>query len=241
MGLNEDLTEAIALGHDLGHTPFGHTGEDVMNRILEGGFEHNLQSLRVVEVLENNGMGLNLTTEVLDGIKNHRTSGQASTLEGEAVKISDKIAYINHDIDDAIRAKEIKFQDLPEKPMKMFGSTSAARINFLIKNTVLNSLGKGHITMDDEVLETMYDLRDFLFRNVYTSQLQLKERNKIENILFALFNYYNENENKLPKELYKMYLNGERKDRVIVDNIAGMTDRFALKLFNNLFMPTISI
>ncbi len=235
--LNEDLTEAIALGHDLGHTPFGHTGEDALNSILDGGFRHNEQSVRVVQSLEKNGKGLNLTKEVLDGIQNHRGNGNPKTLEGKIVQLSDKIAYINHDIDDAIRARVLKQEDLPRESIEILGETSSKRIDFLIKNTIYSSMDKNDIIMEPHVFAALRGLRAYLFKTVYLSQLQQEERIKIKNILKTLFNYYCENTDKLPADFVTMIRSGEICERVVTDYIAGMTDRYAMKQFMNIYIP----
>ena len=176
--LNEDLTEAIALGHDLGHTPFGHAGESALNDVCSQGFEHFRQSIRVVEILENNGKGLNLTKEVRDGIVNHRTSGHPSTLEGKVVRLSDKIAYINHDIDDAIRGKIITEKDIPKEYADILGDTTKIRLNTLIHDVVSNSVDKNDILMSPKVEEAMMGLRKYMFKNVYTNPLAKSEETK---------------------------------------------------------------
>lgn len=233
--LNEDLTEAIALGHDLGHTPFGHLGEEDLNRKVKDGFHHNEQSVRVVEKIENNGKGLNLCKEVRDGILNHRGAGTPKTLEGKIVQISDKIAYVNHDIEDAIRAGIITDNDLPIKCVDMLGKNSRERINFLIRNIITNSTDKNDIIMDKEVKEKLYELRKYLFENVYVCDRLELERIKYGDYLGKLFEYYKINVDKIP-DLYKdMIKNGEEKERAICDYIAGMTDRFALKTYDTVF------
>ena len=236
--LNEDLTETIALGHDLGHTPFGHTGEYALNNILSGGFRHNEQSVRVVTKLENAGDGLNLTYEVIDGIYNHRTECRPSTLEGCVVQLSDKIGYINHDIDDAIRSGLLNEKDLPKESIEILGDTSSKRINFLITNIVLNSLDKNEIALEAHVSEALKQLREHMFATVYLSQLQQKERKKIANIMESIYNYYLKNIDKLPNDYLRMINEkGEDVSRVICDYIAGMTDRFAMKVFADMSIP----
>ncbi len=230
--LNEDLTEAIALGHDLGHTPFGHLGEEDLNRVIPGGFEHNIQSVRVVERVEKDGKGLNLTREVLDGILNHRGAGSPGTLEGKAVQISDKIAYINHDIDDAIRAGIITDNDLPQECVEMLGHSSKERIDFLIRDIVKNSMDKDDIKMTKEVRTSMYNLRGFMFDNVYNSGKLNNERREYSRFLSILYSYYSDNFDELPDEFKTIYAdrNGnETEERIIADYIAGMTDRYAIK------------
>ncbi len=232
--LNEDLTEAIALGHDLGHTPFGHLGEDVLNDILEEGFSHNEQSVRVVQKIEKNGLGLNLTKEVLDGILNHRGKGNPSTLEGKIVQISDKIAYINHDIDDAIRAKILNYKDLPKDCLDILGKTPKEIINFLIRDIIKNSYNKNDIIMTKEIKSTMYKLRKFLFDNVYKTGILEEERKNYKFILNEIYSYYYNNFKKVPKEFTNICNIGETKERAICDYIAGMTDRYAIKIYENL-------
>lgn len=229
--LNEDLTEAIALGHDLGHTPFGHLGEADLSDIMTNGFHHNEQSIRVVEKTEKNGKGLNLTYEVIDGILNHRGSGSPSTLEGKVVQISDKIAYINHDIDDALRANILTLEMLPKHCVEILGKTSRERINFLIRNIIKKSEGINDILMEKSVKEAMYDLRKFMFDFVYRGEFLYDEKRRFEHILSKLFEYYTLNPKKLPIEFLKHYEKSENKEVVICDYISGMTDRFALKMY----------
>lgn len=235
--LNEDLTEAIALGHDLGHTPFGHIGEDALNIILEEGFRHNEQSVRVVEMLENNGKGLNLTVEVLDGILNHRSRCTPSTLEGKVVQISDKIAYINHDIDDAIRANVLKQEDLPKDCIEILGFTSSNRIDYLIKNVIKESANSNNILIDEQAKKAMGKLRKYLFDTVYLSQLQILEGDKIKFMLYEIYNYYMKKPEKLPNEFCDMIKDGTDIKRAIIDHIACMTDRYAQKLFYSINLP----
>ncbi len=233
LNLNEDLTEAIALGHDLGHTPFGHLGEDDLARVVPGGFHHNIQSVRVVEKIEKNGKGLNLSYEVLDGILNHRGAGSPSTMEGKIVQISDKIAYINHDIDDAIRAGILTNEMLPQDCIEVLGDTHKKRIDFLIRNIIKNSLDKNDILMTKEVRTSMYNLRGFMFDNVYNSGQLSEERNKYGRFLSILYSYFIDNFDELPqefKDLYNNHRETESEERVVADYIAGMTDRFALKV-----------
>ena len=237
--LNEDLTEAIAMGHDLGHTPFGHTGEEALDKIWAEGFQHNQQSVRICEVLEKNGEGLNLTTEVLDGIENHRGACDPSTLEGKVVQLSDKIGYINHDIDDAIRAGLLKEADLPRESTAILGHNNKSRIDFLIRDVITNSMGKDDVIMSKHVKKAMYDLRQYMYETVYTSQLQMIERRKIARILEQLYSYYAEDKTRLPNEFRKLIDIGETQERVALDYIACMTDRFALKEFDKIFMPDI--
>ena len=235
--LNEDLTEAVALGHDLGHTPFGHTGEEAFDRIWPTGFHHNEQSVRICEVLENNCEGLNLTAETLDGILNHRGAGSPSTLEGKIVQISDKIGYINHDIDDAIRAGLLKESDLPKDSTAILGSSCSTRIDCLVKDVILNSLDKDDICMTPHVKDALYNLRQYMYDTVYMSQLQMKERKKIARILEELYDYYRADENRLPPEYMKLIAKGESVDRAALDFVACMTDRYAMNQYNKLFLP----
>jgi dGTPase len=227
LSLNEDLTEAIALGHDLGHTPFGHTGEDALDALLPGGFRHNEQSLRVT-------VDLNLTREVRDGILNHRTSGSPATPEGEIVKISDKIAYINHDIDDAIRAKILNPADLPITARETLGETSTARIDFLVRDMVAHSANKNTVSLSPGVAGILSQLRVYLFENTYAHQLHQSERKKIQTLVSLLFEYYIAHPQKLPGELRR----NETPARAAADYIAGMTDRFAMKRFREIYMPS---
>jgi len=223
LGMNEDLTEAIALGHDLGHTPFGHTGEDALNSIVSGGFRHNVQSVRVVEVLE----GLNLTFEVVDGILNHRTICSPATPEGRIVQLCDKIAYMNHDVDDAIRARVLGEGELPREVLGMFGQTSAARIDFLVRNLVQFSFENDCdvISLSPDAAEVLKIFRTFMFERVYATQLQAKERGKIKEMLRLMFEYFAADTERFPTET------------AVADHIAGMTDRFAQKRFTEIFMP----
>lgn len=229
--LNEDLTEAIALGHDLGHTPFGHLGEEIFSEICSKKFHHNEQSVRVIQKIEKNGAGLNLTKEVLDGILNHRGTGKPSTLEGKIVQISDKIAYINHDIDDAIRANLLKKEDLPKECTQILGKTPREIINFLVRNIIENSFGKNDIIMDKEIKASMYNLRKFLFENVYRGETLQKEREKFGIMIKELYYFYYENFEKVPYEFAKICKNGESKETAICDYMAGMTDRYAEKKY----------
>ena len=239
--LNEDLTEAIALGHDLGHTPFGHAGEAVLNKLLPQGFEHCVQSVRLVEKIERNGEGLNLTKEVRDGILNHRISGNPKTLEGKIVRISDKIAYINHDIDDAITANILKETDLPKDVTDIIGNTVKTRIDFLIKDIVHNSYNKNDIIMSDDVNNAITKLRKWLFENVYNNNneknIAKREEKKAQKVVEILFNYYKEHFDSMPEEYIKLLNDGEEKLQVVADYISGMTDDYAIFKFKELFVP----
>lgn len=235
--LNEDLTEAIALGHDLGHTPFGHTGEDALKNLLPEGFKHNEQSVRVVERIEKGGTGLNLTYEVIDGIREHRTRGNPSTLEGKIVQVSDKIAYINHDIDDAIRASILSESDLPGKCTDILGHSGKERINYLILSIVKESSGKNCIKMEDTAFDAMRGLRKFLFETVYQNQLQTIERDKIGRMFEVLMEYYCRKPDKLPEEFVNMYTKEMGYKNAAANYIACMTDRFAMKQYQKVVMP----
>ena len=235
--LNEDLVEAIALGHDLGHTPFGHSGEHMLNEICEEGFKHNEQSVRIVEELEKNGKGLNLTWEVRDGILNHQTSLMPATLEGKIVRLSDKIAYINHDIDDAIRAKVLREEDIPRAYREILGTTSRKRLDTLIHNIVSNSFEKDDICMSNEVEQAMQGLRKFMFQNVYQNPKAKREEERAKELLNRLFYYYAAHIDLLPEWYLEKMEQGEAKERIVCDYIAGMTDQYAIAKFEEYFMP----
>lgn len=235
--LNEDLVEAIALGHDLGHTPFGHAGERVLNRLCKGGFRHSEQSVRIVERLEKNGQGLNLTWEVRDGILNHQTSTMPHTLEGKIVRFSDKIAYIHHDIDDAIRAKIMTEEDIPLEIRRAIGADSGKRLDFLIHNIITGSLDKNDIIMSGEAYEAMSALRSFMFQNVYTNPTAKAEEKKAEEVLNRLFSYYIEHPEELPPQYTGMIAAGEDTQRIVCDYISGMTDQYAIAKFSEFFVP----
>lgn len=239
--LNEDLTEAIALGHDLGHTPFGHAGEAVLNKIIPSGFEHCDQSLRIVEKIEREGKGLNLTKEVRDGIVNHRTSGTPHTLEGKIVRLSDKIAYINHDVDDAIEAKILDETTLPKEVRDVLGNTVKERIDFLVKNVVHNSLDKNDILLSADAEKAMKQLRSWLFQNLYDNKnhanIAKSEEEKAQKIIEMLYGFYINNIDKLPKEYKNLLDMGEMKEQVVADYVAGMTDDYALFKFNDIYIP----
>ncbi|MCI9003646.1 MAG: deoxyguanosinetriphosphate triphosphohydrolase [Lachnospiraceae bacterium] len=235
--LNEDLAEAIALGHDLGHAPFGHAGERILNEICQGGFRHNEQSVRMVEKLEKDGRGLNLTWEVRDGILNHQTHLMPSTMEGKIVRLSDKIAYINHDIDDAIRARVLMEEDVPLEYREVLGNTTRKRLDTLIHNIVTNSLGKNDICMSPEVESAMRGLRKFMFDHVYLNTVAKREEDRAEDLLRRLFGYYREHIELLPAMNRQMIATGEAEERAVCDYIAGMTDRFAIARFEDVFMP----
>ncbi len=247
LNLNEDLTESIALGHDLGHTPFGHVGEEVLNELYHRGFKHNEQSLRVVDLLENNGQGLNLTWEVKDGIINHSKSrvnilvddwGKAGTLEGEVCKIADIVAYINHDIGDAIRASIIGESDLPVSATTVLGHSHSERINTMVCDIIEQSwavrgdnIASPAITMSSRILEATNTLRDFLFDRVYNMHSAQQEAKRAREVVRLLYSYFNEHQDKLPPEYY---LYSDEKERRTVDYIAGMTDQYASRLAEEL-------
>ncbi len=236
-GLNEDLTEAIAMGHDLGHTPFGHSGESVLANIYPGGFRHNVQSLRVVDVLESGSTrrGMNLTQEVRDGILNHTGSTVPMTPEGQIVKVSDRIAYINHDIDDAIRSGIITIQDLPKDALEILGDTHKKRIDTLVRDMIENSIGKPTAQLSQEKSEVMNNLRAFMFTNVYhnSSVKKVEDINKVKEIVETLYGYYLENWQQLPTELLAMKEEFPMEE-LVKDHVAGMTDRYALNTYEEL-------
>lgn len=233
--LNEDLTESIALGHDLGHTPFGHSGERMLNEICSNGFKHYEQSLRVVDILEG-GKGLNLTFEVRDGIKNHAGENEAQTLEGRIIKIADRIAYINHDIDDAVRGGVISAEDIPSRLKDILGYSHGERIHNLIFDVIVNSKDKPYIKMSDEVDKAMHELRNYMFENVYINTVAQKEDQKAKGIISSLFEMFLKYPERLPKNSQIM-LDTTDKEQVICDYIAGMTDNFAIETFSEYFIP----
>ena len=234
--LNEDLVEAIALGHDLGHTPFGHAGERVLNELCEEGYRHNEQSVRIVEKLEKDGEGLNLTWEVKDGILNHQTSLMPHTLEGKIVRLSDKIAYINHDIDDAIRAMLLTEEEIPLELRKTLGMTTRERLDTLIHNIITNSIGQDDILMSPEILEAMQELRRFMFEKVYMNPRAKGEEEKAERLLRELYLYYLDHIEILPTQYQKMCEEGEKAERVVCDYISGMTDQYAISKYREFFL-----
>ncbi len=234
LSLNEDLTEAIALGHDLGHTPFGHMGEAVLDKLVEGGFQHNKQSVRVVSLLENEGKGLNLTYEVLDGILNHRRGLLPQTLEGKVVQLSDKIAYVNHDIDDSIRMGIISSADLPKNSDKILGKTQRERIGSLVSNVIYSSLEKGDILLEAEYNEALQTLIKFMFEKVYNSPRLTGERINADEIIKTLYTHFVKNPNKMDEAFFVMYKSGKKLDRTVCDFIACMTDSVALKKYKEI-------
>lgn len=235
--LNEDLVEAIALGHDLGHTPFDHAGEAALNAIHPGGFRHAEQSVRVVEVLEKEGKGLNLTWEVRDGILNHRTAGSPSTLEGQVVRLCDKISYIHHDMDDSIRAGLLSEDDIPITLRVVLGDTCRERLNTLIHDMVENSLGKDSIRQSPEMAEAMKLLRELMFANVYRSSVAKKEEVKAKRMLTELYEYYTEHPDQLSGEYQRLIERGEKKEQVVCDYISGMTDQYSIHKFQEIYVP----
>lgn len=232
--LNEDLTEAIALGHDLGHTPFGHAGERALQELTDIGFTHYEQSVRVCEKIEKDGAGLNLTYEVLDGILHHTTGEQAHTLEGRVVRMADRVAYINHDIDDAVRAGVISEDDIPDEIVKSLGDSKSERINTLVTAIVENS--DGDIKMDNETHKYYDMLHNFLYDSVYKNPVAKSEETKVLGIVEGLFKYYLKNPEKMSPEYLKIAEN-EGKIRAIADYIAGMTDHYAITVYSDIYIP----
>lgn len=238
LGLNQDLTEAIALGHDLGHTPFGHVGEAALDMVCSNGFAHYKQSVRVVEVLENKGDGLNLTWEVRNGIYNHRTSGNPATLEGKTVRLSDKIAYISHDVDDAIRAGILSEDMLPEEVVRTLGRTVKERLNTLVHDIIFNSMDKPVICMSPDREHAMMELRSFMFENVYYNKKPKENDDKAKNMIIRLFDYYIKHTDEIPDEVAAITeKRGEPVETAVCDYIACMTDSYAISKFEELFIP----
>ena len=235
--LNEDLVEAIALGHDLGHTPFGHAGERALNEVDPDGFAHYKQSVRVAQVLEKNGEGLNLTWEVRDGILNHRTSGNPSTLEGKVVRLSDKIAYIHHDMDDAQRAGIITEDDIPITLRMLLGYTTRERLNTFVHNIIENSYEQDTIKMSDEIFEAMMTLRAIMFEQVYENPVAKKEEDKAVKMLTELYEYYVEHPESMSAEYREMIRRGEKKTRPVCDYLSGMTDQYSMEKFREIYIP----
>ncbi|MCX8116530.1 MAG: deoxyguanosinetriphosphate triphosphohydrolase [Desulfobacterota bacterium] len=246
--LNEDLTEAIALGHDLGHTPFGHAGEETLNEILQGGFSHAEQSLRIVDLLEKDGKGLNLTFEVRDGILKHSKgkgeilcedqASMASTLEGQVVRLADMIAYINHDIDDAIRGGVISLEDLPEPCLRRLGRTHSERINTMVQDIVRESLrvGGGRLSISEEVHSAMWDLREFLWERVYENETVHADFHKAAKILRELYYFFMDHPDRFLTLIERQTLY-DSLQRCVIDFLAGMTDRYAFNLYEKIFLP----
>ena len=241
--LNEDLTEAIALGHDLGHTPFGHAGESAINEVITGGFRHNEQSLRVVEVLERDGEGLNLTYEVRDGILRHAKGRESmlskentpSTLEGHVVRVADIIAYVNHDIEDAIRAGMIQQFNLPEEYICLVGYSHGSRIDRMVKDVIKSSLDSPEIRMTEDILYATEGLRDYLYDEVYSRDEIIDDIRKAKKALKDLFYYFLENPQFIPQGLMKIA--GNNIERAVCDYVSGMSDKMALNKYQELFLP----
>ena len=235
--LNEELVEAIALGHDLGHTPFGHAGERALNKVCPYGFEHNVQSVRTVDVLEKDGQGLNLTIEVRDGILNHQTSSMPSTLEGKIVRLSDKIAYIHHDMDDAIRAGIITDADVPKEIGEVIGFTTRERLDSFIHDIVSYSYEKNEVSMSPDVAMAMKRMRNFMFENVYQSPIAKAEEHKAESLVETLFYHYCRNKDQMPREYLELMEKGDPLERVVCDYVGAMTDHFAISTYEELYIP----
>ena len=235
--LNEDLVEAIALGHDLGHTPFGHAGEAALDGICPEGFAHFRQSVRVVELLEKDGRGLNLTWEVRDGILNHRTAGSPHTLEGQVVRLCDKISYIHHDMDDAERAGILSEDNIPITIRVVLGGSTRERLNSLIHDIIISSMGKDRILMSPEIADAMKSLRSLMFTYVYKSQVAKREEDKAKRMLTELYLYYRENPMAMSQEYCDLIKRGEPLERVVCDYISGMTDQYSVQKFTELFVP----
>ncbi|MFI3237017.1 MAG: deoxyguanosinetriphosphate triphosphohydrolase [Lachnospiraceae bacterium] len=235
--LNEELVEAIALGHDLGHTPFGHAGERALTRASGIEFIHSDQSVRVVECLEKDGTGLNLCYEVRDGIRNHQTLGMPMTLEGKVVRMSDKIAYIHHDMDDAIRGGILKEENIPREIKQVLGNSLNARLNTLIHDIVENSQEQADIKMSPDVLDAMMKLRKFMFHEVYTNPIVKAEEQKAEDLIISLYEYYSKHIELLPQDRLLALEGGCDEVVVVCDYIASMSDQFAISTFHDLFIP----
>ena len=236
--LNEDLVEAIALGHDLGHTPFGHAGERALNEVCPSGFRHYEQSVRVACRLEKNGKGLNLTAEVLDGMLNHGTDRHPSTLEGQVVRYCDKISYIHHDMDDAERGGILKESDIPAHLRELLGRSTRERLNTFIHDIVSTSMGQPGIRMSEEILAAMFELRTFLFENLYSNPDAKSEETKAVSMLKQLYEYYVDHPDRMAPEYFRMIEDeGEDKERVVCDYISGMTDQYSKVRFGDIYVP----
>jgi dGTPase len=249
IGLNEDLIEAIALGHDIGHVAFAHNGEEILNSILPGGFKHNENSIRVLTKIEKHGAGLNLSSEVLDGILHHSgfsgKYGKAVTLEGQVVRYSDKIAYVNHDIDDSIRAGLLEESMLPKGAIEMLGTNRGKRINTLVKDCIYNTLDNLDresigVSLSEGVGRALGELRNFMFNNIYKGEFLKEERQKAQFVLTQVYTYYYNNPNAMPV-VYKSIAKEEGLNIGVADYISGMSDDYCLMLFNNLYVPKIGI
>lgn len=237
LGLNEDLAEAIAMGHDLGHTPFGHAGEAALSQCLGKPFRHNEQSLRVVDVLENDGRGLNLSNEVRMGVIGHTGSYDPGTLEGRVVRRSDQIAYVNHDIDDAIRAGILRNEDIPKSISSVLGESHRERINTLVCDMIHTSREAGEICMTPQTDQALRDLREFMFERVYRNPVAKGEETKAKDMLQRLYAYYVENPNAMPED-FQPQLSFDGMERTVCDYIAGMTDNYAVFKYTELFIPS---
>jgi len=235
--LNEELVEAIALGHDLGHTPFGHAGERALNKVCPYGFVHSEQSVRTVELLEKDGAGLNLTFEVRDGMRNHQTEGMPATLEGKIVRFSDKIAYMHHDMDDAIRGNIIIDQDVPKEIGDVIGYTTGERLDHFIHDIVTASYGKNDIIMSEPVLKAMKALRIFMFERVYQNTEAKSEEGKAEMLMETLYYYFFKNIDLLPKDMLTLIDRGEPREKIVCDYVGAMTDRFAIAKYEEIYVP----
>lgn len=235
--LNEDLVEAIALGHDLGHTPFGHAGERALNRVCPLGFEHSQQSVRTVDRLERHGNGLNLTYEVRDGILNHQTIGKPHTLEGKVVRLSDKISYIHHDMDDAVRAGILTEADVPEEIRAVIGCTPSERLDHFVHDIVTNSMGKNDICMSEQISTAMQKMRRFMFEHVYQNPVAKSEEGKAEQLTETLYSHFMKNIDELPEEFLNLLSEGESREQVVCDYIGAMTDRFAIAVYDRIYIP----
>lgn len=236
LGLNEDLTEAAALGHDLGHTPFGHAGERILNEIMTDGFRHNEQSLRVVDRLETDGEGLNLTYEVRRGIVCHSGFDTAETLEGRVVRISDQIAYLSADIDDALRGGVLYPLDIPAELVQLLGSTHGERLNTLIGDVIEASRGKSNILQSPQLRDATNELNAFMFRSVYLNPMAKGEEGKAQKLIYSLFEYFIKHPEKLSEEFQDIWQK-EGRERAVCDYIAGMTDAYAVEMYQDLFIP----
>ena len=229
--------EAIALGHDLGHTPFGHAGERALDRVCPYGFKHNEQSVRIVDLWEKDGRGINLTMEVRDGILNHQTTGHPATLEGRIVRLADKIAYIHHDMDDAMRAGILKEADVPKEIGSVIGYSCGQRLDCFIHDIVTNSRDKDDICMSPKVEAAMQEMREFMFRHVYRNSVAKSEEGKAEKLIIMLYEHYMAHTDQLPNFLFKLLDAGEPLERIVCDYISSMTDRFAIAQYERLFVP----
>ena len=237
LALNEELVEAIALGHDLGHTPFGHAGERALNRVCPTGFKHNEQSVRTVDKLEKDGQGINLTYEVRDGILNHQTSGMPATLEGKVVRLSDKIAYIHHDMDDAIRGGILKEKDVPKEIAKAIGATCGQRLDHFIHDIVNTSESTDDVRMSEETAPAMTDMWRLMFERVYQNPIAKAEEGKAETLIETLYYYYLDHIMLLPDFLLDLIERGESKEAVVCDYIGAMTDRFVTAKYQEIYIP----